>query len=77
MPRLAPIPRRKFIQKIQKFGLEMLPGRGKGGEWIIRQKSTGTIFTLPHLAQGQDLKVPYLLAVLRRFNISRDDWLKS
>ena len=55
----------------------MLPGRGKGGEWIIRQKSTGTIFTLPHLAQGQDLKVPYLLAVLRRFNISRDDWLKS
>jgi len=76
MPRLAPITKRKFIKKISEFGLEVVAGRGKGGEWIIIQPSTGIIFTMPHLAEGEDVKVPYILSVLRRFNISREDWLK-
>jgi len=77
MSRLAPIPKRKFIRKIENLGLRVVPGRGKGGECIIEQPSTGIIFTMPHLSEGEDVKVPYVLAVLRRFGIGRDEWLRA
>jgi len=75
--KLSPLPRRKFLQKLKRFGIFELPDRGKGGEFIVRCSETGIIFTLPHLKEGEDVRVCYIQAVLRRFGIRRESWLKA
>jgi hypothetical protein len=77
MTRLSPVPKREFIKRIKNLGLEVLPGRGKGGEWIIRDPASEIIFTMPHLDDGDDVHVAYVQAVMRRFNFDRNAWFEA
>jgi hypothetical protein len=75
--KLSPLPKRKFLKKLKNFGVDVVPGRGKGGEILLRQEETMEIVTLPHLSNGEDVDVPYIKLTLRVFEISRDDWFKA
>ncbi len=77
MTRLSPVPKREFVKRIKNLGLEVLADRGKGGEWIIRDPDSNIIFTMPHLDDGSDVHIAYISAVLRRFNLERDDWFRA
>jgi hypothetical protein len=74
--RLSPVSKRKFFRRLKFFGVHVVPDRGKGGEIYLRQEETDVVFTLPHLANGEDVKVCYIQEALRRFNIPRRDWLR-
>jgi hypothetical protein len=77
MPKLNPVSRREFIARIRRLGLEVDERRGKGGEWMVVDPRSGERFTLPHLAQGGDVKVCYIAGMLHRFGFTRADWFRA
>ena len=77
MPRLNPLSKREYIKRVRNLGLEVDEARGKGGEWIVLDPRSNQSLPMPHLAPGDDVLTPYILATMRRFNITREQWIKA
>jgi len=43
----------------------------------VRNPVSGKAVTIPHFKSGEEVDVEYIEQTLRKFNISRDDWLKT
>jgi predicted RNA binding protein YcfA (HicA-like mRNA interferase family) len=57
--------------------LEVIPRRGKGDHCLVRHPVTGKAVTIPHFKPGEEVDIEYIKQTLRKFNISRDEWLKT
>lgn len=70
MPKLPPISRRKFIQRLQKLGFD---GPFSGGKHPQMKRGDLT-FVIPNEHEG-DIGPGFLSRLLRQAGISRNEWL--
>jgi predicted RNA binding protein YcfA (HicA-like mRNA interferase family) len=69
MPRLTPVSRRELIQRLQRLGFEG-PYSGGRHEFMLRGVSVDS--TQPHRG---DISVDLLRRILRRADVSHEEWL--
>jgi predicted RNA binding protein YcfA (HicA-like mRNA interferase family) len=72
MPKLAPISRRKFIQRLHALGFE---GPFSGGKHPQMRRSDLTLI-IPNEHEG-DLSPGFLARLLKQAGISREEWLQE
>ena len=72
MPKLPPISRRKFIQRLHEFGFE---GPYAGGKYPQMRRGDLTLI-IPNEHEG-DIGSGLLLRLLRQAGISREEWLEK
>jgi N-acetylglucosamine kinase-like BadF-type ATPase len=70
---------RVFLKKLKKFGVVTLAKRGKGSEIILMrpdspEKKQGPQYPIKNHGSNTMIKRPVIKAVLRRFDISGDDF---
>ncbi len=70
MPKLPPISRRKFIQRLQDLGFE---GPFSGGKHPQMRRGIVTL-VIPNEHEG-DIGSGFLSRLLRQAGISREEWL--
>ena len=80
--RITPLKIDALLSKLRKFGVEVMEGRGKGSHIVLFLPDTqgsnrGPQFSLKNHGKKTELGVGTIKAVLRRFNISREDFLKA
>ena len=80
--RLTRLKIEELLAKLRKFGVEVMPNRGKGSH-IILQKPTepgskkGPQYSLKDHGKNTELGVGTIKAILRRFDIDRSEFLKA
>jgi len=70
MPRLTPVSRRELIQRLQRLGFEG-PYSGGRHEFMLRGECR---LILPNPHRG-DISVDLLRRILRRADVSHEEWL--
>jgi predicted RNA binding protein YcfA (HicA-like mRNA interferase family) len=70
MPKLPPVSRRKFIQRLQKLGFE---GPYSGGKHPQMKRGQLTLI-IPNEHQA-DVSPGFLLRLLKQAGVSLDEWL--
>ena len=70
MPKLPPVSRRKFIQRLQQLGFE---GPYSGGKHPQMKRGQLTVI-IPNEHQA-DIGPGFLQRLLRQAGVSRDEWL--
>jgi predicted RNA binding protein YcfA (HicA-like mRNA interferase family) len=70
MPKLAPVSRRKFIQRLRELGFE---GPFSGGKHPQMKRGDLT-FIIPNEHEG-DIGPGFLSRLLRQAGVSREEWL--
>ena len=70
MPKLPPVSRRKFIQRLQQLGFE---GPYAGGKHPQMKRGSLTLI-IPNEHQA-DIGPGFLQLLLKQAGISRDEWL--
>lgn len=70
MPKLAPVSRRKFIQRLRELGFE---GPFAGGKHPQMKRANLTLI-IPNEHES-DIGVGFLSRLLRQAGISREEWL--
>jgi predicted RNA binding protein YcfA (HicA-like mRNA interferase family) len=70
MPKLPPVSRRQFIQRLREFGFE---GPFAGGKHPQMKKGDLTLI-LPNEHEG-DIGAGFLIRLLKQAGISREEWL--
>ena len=78
MPK-KPLKRDELLKRLKKFGVRPLKRRGKGSELVLLRPSSegsnqGELFTIRDHGKKTEIYVPVINAILRRFNISHDDF---
>lgn len=69
MPKLAPVSRRKFIQRLQELGFD---GPYAGGKHPQMRRGNVTLI-IPNEHEG-DIGAGFLSRLLRQGGISREEW---
>lgn len=82
MSKLSPLAYRVLIKKLESFGIKVMKSRGKGSEVIllipIQPGSTkGPQYPMTHHSDNHEIAIGTISAILRRFNINRNDFLKA
>ena len=70
MPKLAPVSRREFVQRLRKLGFE---GPYPGGKHEQMRRGTATLI-IPNEHDG-DIGPGFLSRLLRQAGLTREDWL--
>ena len=70
MGKLKPISHKELVRKLRKLGFD---GPYSGGKHLFMIKGNLTL-TIPN-PHGKDISVELLKRILRRAEISRDEWL--
>ena len=70
MPKLAPVSRRKFIQRLRELGFE---GPYAGGKHEQMRRGTATLI-IPNEHEG-DIGPGFLRRLLRQAGLTREQWL--
>jgi predicted RNA binding protein YcfA (HicA-like mRNA interferase family) len=70
MPKLAPVSRRKFFQRLHELGFE---GPFSGGKHP-QMKRGDLAFIIPNEHEG-DIEPGFLSRLLRQAGVSREEWL--
>jgi hypothetical protein len=69
---------RELIKRLRAFGVEEMPGRGKGSERIlIRRNPTtgkGPMYPIKHHGESTELGLGTINACLRRFTITATEF---
>jgi len=70
---------RELIQRLRRFGIVSLKGRGKGSELILLQpekegSKRGSIYPIKNHGMGTEISKPIIQAILRRFTIEEKDF---
>jgi hypothetical protein len=66
-----------MVRIIKKLGLEEKPMRGKGSERLIVNPATGASFPIRHHKDSEDVPVPVIRAMLRRFDVTVEQWMEA
>jgi len=72
MPRLPPVSRQKFIQRLRELGFE---GPFAGGKHAQMKRGVVTVI-IPNEHQG-DFGPDFLRRLLRQAGISREEWMQK
>ena len=72
-----PVPYREFKKRIKNLGLVENASRGKGSERLIVDPRSGISISIRCHGAGDEVKVGTISAVLRRFNLTHQDWNKA
>ena len=72
MPKLPPVSRRKFIQRLRELGFE---GPFAGGKHPQMLRGNLTLI-IPNEHEG-DISPGFLLRLLKQAGVSREDWLNK
>jgi predicted RNA binding protein YcfA (HicA-like mRNA interferase family) len=70
MPKLAPLPRWKFIQRLRELGFE---GPYSGGKHEQMRRGAATLI-IPNDHEG-DINPGFLSRLLRQAGVTREQWL--
>ena len=71
-----------LLSKLRRFGVEVMEGRGKGSHIVLLLPSSegskkGAGFSLKNHGKKTVLGIGTIKAIPRRFNITREDFLKA
>lgn len=74
-----PLKYRELLQKLAPFGITEVPSRGKGSERIlIKPPAPGSLkgpqYPIKHHGGGTEISIPVITAVLRRFDITPEEF---
>lgn len=80
--RITPLKIDVLLSKLRKFDIEVMDGRGKGSHIILllphsAGSKKGARYSLKNHGKKTVLGVGTVKAILRRFDISREDFLKA
>jgi len=72
LPKLSPVSWKDLVKRLQRLGFEG-PYQGGKHPFMIRGDLT---LTIPNPHRG-DISVDLLLRILKRANVTRDEWLAA
>lgn len=74
MSRLVPVSRNELIRRLKKLGFEG-PYPGSGHAYMVRELSGKRLYVkIPNPHHGEDISAGLLAEILRKAEISREEW---
>ena len=78
MPK-GPLKLRNLLNRLNKYGIKTIRGRGKGSEIILLKPVTpdsrkGPQYPIKCHGEGTEISVPVINAILRRFDIDKKEF---
>jgi predicted RNA binding protein YcfA (HicA-like mRNA interferase family) len=77
LSRLVPVSRNELIRRLKKLDFEG-PYPGSGHAYMVRELSGKRLYVkIPNPHHGEDIGVGLLAEILRKAEISREEWLSA
>ena len=76
-----PLKLRELLQRLHRFGIVSLKGRGKGSELILllpekEGSKRGLMYPIKNHGMGTEISKPVIQAILRRFRVDEKEFWK-
>jgi len=77
LSRLVPVSRNELLRRLHKLGFEG-PYPGSGHAYMVREQSGKRLYVkFPNPHHGDDIGAGLLAEILRKAEISRDEWFSA